>query len=117
MKNQLKLYIQEKRSKVLLRPSPLRKFPWILVRSNRVTYRSPNLPDDPTVKIDELVKVGDEIETFVMRVNDVEGTVMLSKKRLDMAIKTGMILTMLGLKKEPSRGMSLKKIKAALSPL
>ncbi len=43
------------------------------------------MTDDPTVKIDELVKVGDEIETFVMRVNDVEGTVMLSKKRLDMA--------------------------------
>jgi (E)-4-hydroxy-3-methyl-but-2-enyl pyrophosphate reductase len=39
--------------------------------------------DDPTVKIEEIVKVGDTIEAFVLRVNDVEGTVMLSKKRLD----------------------------------
>lgn len=44
------------------------------------------LTDDPSVKIEDLIQVGDEIETFVMRVNDVEGTVMLSKKRLD-AIK------------------------------
>ena len=43
------------------------------------------LTDDPSAKINEILKVGDEIETFVMRVNDVEGTVMLSKKRLDMA--------------------------------
>lgn len=41
------------------------------------------LSDDPNVKASDLVKVGDEIETFVIRVNDVEGTVMLSKKRLD----------------------------------
>ena len=30
-----------------------------------------------------LVKVGDEIETYIIRVNDVEGYAMLSKKRLD----------------------------------
>ena len=41
------------------------------------------LTDDPTVKAEDIVKVGDTIETYVMRVNDVEGTVMLSKKRLD----------------------------------
>ena len=29
------------------------------------------------------MKVGDEIETYVMRVNDQEGVVTLSKKRLD----------------------------------
>jgi len=45
------------------------------------------LTDDPTAKVEDIVKVGDEIETYVMRVNDVEGTVMLSKKRLD-AVKT-----------------------------
>lgn len=38
---------------------------------------------DPTVKPDEAFKVGDEIEVIVVRVNDVEGTVMLSKKRLE----------------------------------
>ncbi len=43
------------------------------------------LTDDPNAKAEDLVKVGDEIETYVMRVNDVEGTVMLSKKRLDSA--------------------------------
>ena len=41
------------------------------------------LTDDPNAKIDDLVKVGDEIELLVVRVNDVEGTVVLSKKRLD----------------------------------
>ena len=40
---------------------------------------------DPTVKAEDLFKVGDEIEVYVVRVNDVEGTVMLSKKRLDSA--------------------------------
>lgn len=39
--------------------------------------------DDPNVELQELVKVGDEIELLVLRVNDVEGTAMLSKKRLD----------------------------------
>jgi len=41
------------------------------------------LTDDPNAKASDIVKVGDQIETYVMRVNDVEGTVMLSKKRLD----------------------------------
>ncbi len=41
------------------------------------------LSDDPTVKVEDLVKIGDPIETFVVRVNDVEGIVTLSKKRLD----------------------------------
>ena len=41
------------------------------------------LTDDPDVKPEDIVKVGQEIETFVIRVNDVEGTVQLSKKRLD----------------------------------
>ena len=41
------------------------------------------LTDDPTVKAEDLVKVGQEIEVFVVRVNDAEGWVSLSKKRLD----------------------------------
>ena len=40
------------------------------------------LTDDPTAKVEDLVKIGDEIETYVMRVNDQEGVVTLSKKRL-----------------------------------
>lgn len=43
------------------------------------------LTDDPTAGIEDLVKKGDELELMVVRVNDVEGTVMLSKKRLDAA--------------------------------
>ena len=39
--------------------------------------------DDPTVKVEECVHVGDTIEAVVMRVNDGEGVVTLSKKRLD----------------------------------
>ena len=39
--------------------------------------------DDPEVKIEEVVQVGSTIEASVVRVNDVEGTVMLSKRRLD----------------------------------
>ncbi len=41
------------------------------------------LTDDPTAKVEELVKVGQEIEVFVVRVNDAEGVVTLSKKKLD----------------------------------
>lgn len=38
---------------------------------------------DPSVKAEDVLKVGDEIEVFVVRVNDQEGTVQLSKKKLD----------------------------------
>ena len=41
------------------------------------------LTDDPSVKPEDVVKVGDEVELFVIRVNDVEGYATLSKKRLD----------------------------------
>ncbi|NCB74213.1 MAG: bifunctional 4-hydroxy-3-methylbut-2-enyl diphosphate reductase/30S ribosomal protein S1 [Clostridia bacterium] len=47
--------------------------------------------DDTDVPIDQLVKIGDTIEAVVVRVNDVEGTVMLSKKRLE-AAKSWVIL-------------------------
>ncbi len=38
---------------------------------------------DPSVKPEDILNVGDEIEVFVVRVNDQEGTVQLSKKKLD----------------------------------
>ncbi len=41
------------------------------------------LTDDPTLAPEDVVKVGEEIDVFVIRVNDVEGTVLLSKKKLD----------------------------------
>ena len=40
---------------------------------------------DGGAKVEDSVKVGDEIEAIVVRVNDVEGTAQLSKKRLDAA--------------------------------
>ena len=42
------------------------------------------MTDDPNAKIEEMVKVGDEIETYVMLVSDRDCMVKLSKKRLDM---------------------------------
>ena len=39
--------------------------------------------DAPTAKAEDIVHVGDEIETYIVRVNDVEGYAELSKKRLD----------------------------------
>ena len=41
--------------------------------------------EETGAKIEDCVKVGDKIEAVVVRVNDVEGTVQLSKKRLDAA--------------------------------
>ena len=39
--------------------------------------------DDPTVKLEDAVKKGDELELVVIKVNDQEGTVALSKKRFE----------------------------------
>ncbi len=41
------------------------------------------LSDDSSLKPEDIVKVGDEIEVFVVRVNDIEGTIMLSKRKID----------------------------------
>ena len=44
------------------------------------------LSNDTNAKAEDLVKIGDELDLLIMRTNDQEGTIMLSKKRLD-AIK------------------------------
>ncbi len=41
------------------------------------------ISDDPNLTPEDIVKVGDEIQAYVVRVNDVEGKITLSKKRLD----------------------------------
>ncbi len=41
------------------------------------------LTDDPTAKPEDIVKKGDEIQLAVMKVNDQEGIVLLSKKQCD----------------------------------
>lgn len=42
-----------------------------------------NYSSDPSVDLESAVKVGDEFEAIVLRVSDVEGTIALSKKKLD----------------------------------
>lgn len=41
------------------------------------------LSADPTVKAEDIVKVGDELELIIMKTNDQEGTILLSKRLLD----------------------------------
>ena len=41
------------------------------------------LSNDPTLKPEDVVKVGDEVELLIMKTNDAEGTIMLSKRRVD----------------------------------
>ena len=41
------------------------------------------LSNDPNAKPEDVVKVGDEIELLIMKTNDQEGTIMLSKRRVD----------------------------------
>lgn len=43
------------------------------------------LSADPNVRPEDVVKIGDELDLLIMRTNDQEGTIMLSKKRLDAA--------------------------------
>ena len=41
------------------------------------------LSNDPSARTEDLVKIGDELDLLIMRTNDQEGTIMLSKRRLD----------------------------------
>ena len=45
--------------------------------------KAEQISDDPSFKLRENFKVGDEVDAFVIRVSDVEGVAELSKKRLD----------------------------------
>ena len=45
--------------------------------------KSEQVTDDPSCNLEEMFKVGDEIEAFVIRVSDVDGVATLSKKRVD----------------------------------
>ncbi|MEG1800706.1 MAG: bifunctional 4-hydroxy-3-methylbut-2-enyl diphosphate reductase/30S ribosomal protein S1, partial [Oscillospiraceae bacterium] len=64
--------------------------------------RASELSDDPSAKTEDLVKKGDELNLIVIKTNDVEGTVELSKKRFDAlegadvvakAVESGEVLT------------------------
>ncbi len=41
------------------------------------------LSNDPSAKPEDIVKMGDEMELLIMKTNDQEGTIMLSKRRVD----------------------------------
>lgn len=41
------------------------------------------ISNDPTVLPEDAVKIGDELELLIMKTNDQEGTIMLSKRRVD----------------------------------
>jgi len=45
--------------------------------------KAEQITDDPSFKLRENFKIGDEVEAFVIRVSDVEGVAELSKKRVD----------------------------------
>lgn len=45
--------------------------------------KSEQVSDDPSANLEDLFKVGDEVEAFVIRVSDVDGVATLSKKRVD----------------------------------
>ncbi len=42
-----------------------------------------NITDDPTIKLDEVYKIGDTIEAVAVRVSDLDGVATLSKKKID----------------------------------
>ncbi len=42
-----------------------------------------DITDEPGLKLDEMFKVGDQVEAIAMRVSDVDGVATLSKKKID----------------------------------
>ncbi len=45
--------------------------------------KAEQITDDPSFKLSENFKIGDEVDAFVIRVSDIEGVAELSKKRVD----------------------------------
>ncbi len=45
--------------------------------------KAEKITDDPSAKLTEMFKIGDEVEAFVVRVSDVDGFATLDKKRVD----------------------------------
>ena len=42
------------------------------------------ITDDPNAKLEDMFKIGDEFDAFVIKVSDIEGMATLSKKRVDL---------------------------------
>ncbi len=68
---------------------------------------------DPNFNVAENIHVGDEIEAYVLRVNDVEGIVQLSKKRLD-AVKDWLNIENAVETKEPLMGTIVEQNKGGV---
>ncbi len=51
------------------------------------------ITDDPNAKLEEMFRVGDEFEAFVIKVSDIEGMATLSKKRVDLINNWSNIVT------------------------
>ena len=66
---------------------------------------------DPAVKPEDILKVGDEIKVFVVRVNDQEGTVQLSKKKID-GMKIWTTWLPMWKRRPPWKAPSLRKTRA-----
>ena len=71
------------------------------------------LSDDPNFVVADNIHVGDEIEATVIRVNDVEGWISLSKKRLD-AVKNWEVLEAAVESKEPMEGVIVDQNKGGI---
>lgn len=72
--------------------------------------------DGTGVKVADVIKVGDEVSACVVRVNDVEGTVMLSSA-VWMLSRTGAIWKLQPRKAPPLKALSPRSTRAALSSL
>ncbi|MFR8208489.1 S1 RNA-binding domain-containing protein [Hominenteromicrobium sp.] len=72
------------------------------------------LSNDPNAKPEDLVKIGDEMDLLIMKTNDQEGTIMLSKKRIDAIKGWETISRGYGAERSPHRQGYQKLSRAAL---
>ncbi len=75
-----------------------------------------DVTDDPTAVIEDLLKPGDVVEVYVVRVNDGEGNVQLSKKKID-AQKNYVEIEQAFADKTPMQGKIIDLVKGGLIAL
>jgi small subunit ribosomal protein S1 len=72
--------------------------------------------DDPSIIVGDILKSGDEIKVFVIRVNDGDGNVLLSKKKVDSQLKIDELEAFF-LDKTPIKGRIVDTVKGGLIAL
>lgn len=77
------LNTDEKVRGIVERISPTEVYVEVVGRKQTGYIPLSELSQDPNAKPEDIVKVGDELELLIMKTNDQEGTIMLSKKRVD----------------------------------